>query len=392
MRTLLIVLAMATMIGAAVLLGVDAPVHGQPMLAGCGPSTAQAEGPSKPIPNDPQNRKGWLDEFQVDDAGNKLEVWCIEIAGGVGNSYGYRYIPAGGQPRWIARCAFKGGVNRDTKEPTADANKNTRPDGWSKVTWTSEDDGGGGAGDPKDDDKVAGKKDYDWEYTPGNPGNLKRWETNNGVRINPNNPDFDGPPPQNFGDLFPQPPDNPGQDDDMKEKPGVKVNLHGRVGTNYNYELIGNDLTEFSPTMIYTGDKWSMAVVGVTAATAPVGWSVNFTSTYVTWAYTDASPINLSSAGPVSGFTVTSSVLPGMLYWLSDSADDDLANFGYAGTVPTGGGGGIAEPIVLGSEPAAETSASGASRDYTAPIAAAAGIAGVLATVAGGWYVRRRLS
>ena len=57
---------------------------------------------------------------------------------------------------------------------------------------------------------------------------------------------------------------------------------------------------------------------------------------------------------------------------------------------PPKGGGGIAEPIVLGSDAAAETSAPGSSRDYTAPIAAAAAVAGVLALMAGGWYVRRR--
>ncbi len=62
---------------------------------------------------------------------------------------------------------------------------------------------------------------------------------------------------------------------------------------------------------------------------------------------------------------------------------------------PPSGGGGIAEPIVLGSDSAADTSGSSSgsssARDYTAPIAAAAA-AGALAIAAGGWYVRRRLS
>ncbi|KKK77320.1 hypothetical protein LCGC14_2854810, partial [marine sediment metagenome] len=58
-------------------------------------------------------------------------------------------------------------------------------------------------------------------------------------------------------------------------------------------------------------------------------------------------------------------------------------------TGPTSGGG-IAQPIALGSDSAAETSAPGSSRDYTAPIAAA-GVLGALAVAAGGWYVRRRL-
>ena len=51
-------------------------------------------------------------------------------------------------------------------------------------------------------------------------------------------------------------------------------------------------------------------------------------------------------------------------------------------------GGGIAEPIVGVSDSPA--SSSGSSRDYAAPIAAAAGVAGLLAVAAGGWYVRRR--
>ncbi len=55
---------------------------------------------------------------------------------------------------------------------------------------------------------------------------------------------------------------------------------------------------------------------------------------------------------------------------------------------PPHSGGGIAEPIVLGADSAAETPAPGSSRDYTAPIAAA--VAAALAMTAGGWYVRRR--
>ncbi len=62
------------------------------------------------------------------------------------------------------------------------------------------------------------------------------------------------------------------------------------------------------------------------------------------------------------------------------------------GPDPIISGGGIAKPIVLGADSPAETSASGATRDYTAPIAAAAVAAALLTVAAGGWYVRRRLS
>ena len=55
-------------------------------------------------------------------------------------------------------------------------------------------------------------------------------------------------------------------------------------------------------------------------------------------------------------------------------------------------GGGIAEPIVLGADSPAEASGSSSARDYAAPIAAATGVAALLAVAAGGWYVRRRLS
>jgi len=306
-------------------------VHAQPMLAGCGPGTAAAEGPSQPIPNDPQGRKGWLDEVQTDDAGNILEVWCIEIAGGVGNSYGYRYIPAGGgAPRWIGRCAFEVGQNTDTKEPTGDANQNGIPDGWKKVTWTSEDDAGdGGAGD---DDGQVGTKDWDWEYTVGT-GNLRKWETNNGDRVNPENPDFDGPAPQDFDGLFPAPPpDNPQQSDDMRQEPPVKVKLVSHVGSTWNYELRGNELIQFSHTTVLTNDKWSLAAAGITGAQAPSSWVVTFDSGYVTWTYAGIPPLDLS-ASPVTGFSITSTRPLGLVFWLSDSVDDDLANFGFAGSV-----------------------------------------------------------
>jgi hypothetical protein len=405
MKTLSMILLLAgCVIAAAALSSIDTPAHGQP-LAGCGPGTGAEEGPSTPIPNDPDGLKGWFHRDQEDDAGNRIEVWCIEIAGGVGNSFGYRYIPAGGgTPRWFARCAFVGGVNIPGKEPTGDTNENGQPDGWTKLTHTTEDDGGGGQGDPKDDDQVAGKKDYDWEYNPAN-NNLKRWETNNGVRINPNNPDYDGPAPEHFSGLFAvEPPENPGQDDDMKDEPKVKVKLVSHLGTDWHYGLNGNPLSEFSPTMIYTGDKWSMAVDVVTAATAPVGWSVNFTSSYVTWTYTDATPINLSSAGPLSGFAVTSPQL-GTPYWLSDSADDDLGNFGYAGIVDLTVGG-TTEVLVEGSDaPHGAAENTGSSAPLYAAIASAADgsgasfpyaiLAGSVAAMltliaAGGWYTRRR--
>ncbi len=76
---------------------------------------------------------------------------------------------------------------------------------------------------------------------------------------------------------------------------------------------------------------------------------------------------------------------------LFDPSEDPLNRVAEPGLTVVTGGGGIAEPIVLGSDSAAETSASGA-RDYTAPVAAAAVAAGVLAIAAGGWYVRKRLS
>jgi hypothetical protein len=69
--------------------------------------------------------------------------------------------------------------------------------------------------------------------------------------------------------------------------------------------------------------------------------------------------------------------------------DEECSGCKEGDTCSTTGGGGIAEPIVLGADSAAETSTPDSSRDYTAPIAAA-GVAAVLALAAGGWYVRRR--
>jgi hypothetical protein len=302
-------------------------------LDGCGPDMSQY-GESKPIPGDPDNLKGWFHRSQVDDQGNVIEVWCLELEGGVGNSFGYRYIPKGGTPKWFARCAFVGGVNSPGKESTGDANKNGVPDGWRLLKHTTEDDSGGGATDPDDDDNTVGKADYDWEYDVATD-RLRRWETNNGTRLRPNNPDYDGPAPPKFSDLFAvAPPANPDQQDArMLDEPLLEVLLVSRDDDLWNFGIRGNDLTEFSPVIVAPGDQWSLAAGGVLNAVAPVSWTVAFSSSYVTWAYAGPAAFELSALDGLSGFGIQSSAPEVALFWLSDSADEQGGSFGYAGSV-----------------------------------------------------------
>lgn len=298
----------------------------------CGPNMG---GPSKPIPGDPDKLKGWLQTTQRDDTGAKMELWCVEIAQGVGNSFGYRYVPADGRnPVWWGLCAFVGGQNTHGKGPKEDKNRNGRHDRFTKAKHTTTDDSGGGQNDPRDDDDKPGKKDYDWEFDVATM-TLKRWETNNGKRLRPNAPDSSGPAPERFSNLLAAvPPFNPDQPAaDMHEEALVTLALVDHVGASWNYEVSGNALIEFSPTLVMQGDELSMAVAGVTDANAPAGWSVDFTSTYVTWTYLSSEPLNLSLAS-LTGFGLVSSAHAGQAFWLSGNPADDFAklNFGYDGT------------------------------------------------------------
>ena len=332
--------SLAIILSSSLSLGIEVvnkPVYAwPPRLSSCGPNMAGTYGESRPIPGDPNNAKGWFDEEQVDAAGNKLQVWCIDRNDGVGNSYGLRYVPAGGNPVWLGRCAFKGGNNFDGKEATG-TDKKGNPLGWKKIKWTSEDDGGGGGTDPKDDDGQPGKRDFDWEYHV-ETNTLKRWETKDGKRINPEQPDFEGPPPTDFEDLFADSP-NPEQDDKAKATPIVYVDLFDHAGDFWNYALYGN-LTEFSPTTVYNQDKWSIWVAGVTEIFSPnENWIAELFEDgdidRITWEYIGQEPLIITNSEPLDGFSFNSDQPFGVgtVNWLSDSFDDELANFGYNSTV-----------------------------------------------------------
>ena len=296
---------------------------------GCGPNTKDSLGDPKPIPGDPQGRKGWIIHTQTDDKGNVFEIWCIEIAGGVGNSFGGRYTPKDGTPVWIGRCSFVGGQNTFDKHSTGDTNGNGKPDGWDKISWQTEDDGGGGAGDSTDDDGQPGKKDYHWEYDPIG-GKLKRWETLDGRRINPDKPDYEKPAPGNFDDLS-----LVAAVDTVREPmlmaPAVMFRNDGEpmaVGNDHadviwRYALRSSRLVMHTPTVIMAGDRISIAASGITAAEGPAGWETVVTPGYTTWIYTGTTPINLNEAGNIPGFMVMSAAQPGTARWIAISASLD---------------------------------------------------------------------
>ncbi len=310
--------------------------QGKASLPKCGASTPAALGPAQPVPGDPQGRMGWPLDSQFDDQGNKYEIWCLQLAGGAGNSYGARYIPKVGTPVWIGKCPFVGGRNSHGKNPTSDTNRNGEPDGWAKITWNSEDNGGGGPTDPKDDDKDSGKKDYHWEYDP-RVNVLKRWETNDGRRLHPDSPEYNGPGLSDFGGLLAI--NTPGDltNDDMAESMVAVMYADGvpmpnGPGTLWRYQIAADNLVEHTSTILKFGDRLSVAASGVYLAAAPPSWVIIMTPTYVTWEYRGPD-LNLSTSVPITGFQISSTAPSGTMNWIAYSAASN-GTFDMDGSLP----------------------------------------------------------
>lgn len=95
-------------------------------------------------------------EKQKDEAGNLVELWCVD------NSYfGKRYVPLGDTTKavWVGKCAFPGGKNMEDKCTPPEKGKITT---WEKLSWTNS---------TKD-----GKQDWHYEYDVAND-KLKIWKT-----------------------------------------------------------------------------------------------------------------------------------------------------------------------------------------------------------------------
>jgi hypothetical protein len=99
--------------------------------------------------------KDKLVEEEVDEKGNKVELWCID-----GTWFGKRYAPKGGTAVWVGKCAFPGGRNGQDK-CSPDANKNGKPDEWEKISWTNV------------EPPPNGTHDWDYEYTAKGPNKGK---------------------------------------------------------------------------------------------------------------------------------------------------------------------------------------------------------------------------
>jgi len=268
----------------------------------------------EPIKDDPDRLKGWLLkgylEGPKDEEGNELQVWYA-LGENAENSFGLRYAPASGNPVWIGKCAFE--YNTYFKE-SDDKGKDAKPDKWKRVRWYSTAKSGGTG------------KGCEWEYDI-ETNKLQGWETENGER---QEHIYNKKAPKNFKEL----PSISEQSSYVRVDPGVKVKLRKNKDNIWEYELSGNSmLYNKTPTMVYNGDKWSIAVGGVTDVEAPKGWESKESDGYVTWTYTGEDELNLSSKS-VKGFKISStSKTWDWVHWHSDSKEDNKINFGFAGKV-----------------------------------------------------------
>lgn len=136
------------------------------------PKDGDANGDGKP---------DWFLEEQIDAKGNKVQIWCLDKAGG---QFGQRYVPKNGNPVWAGACLFVGGVNRQSKC------KNPITGEWEKLDWLNVDD------NTDDDPATQGRDDWFWLYDiPQNK--LLTVKTLNGRPVNQRI----SPPPENFGDI-----------------------------------------------------------------------------------------------------------------------------------------------------------------------------------------------
>jgi hypothetical protein len=84
---------------------------------------------------------GWLVTNEVDDSGNKIELWCLQPGNGhSGPDFGVLYRPKGGTPVWTGACVFPEGKNHMNKKFVdvsggPNGEPNGIPDLFTKITW-----------------------------------------------------------------------------------------------------------------------------------------------------------------------------------------------------------------------------------------------------------------
>ncbi|MEW6382022.1 MAG: cohesin domain-containing protein [bacterium] len=130
----------------------------------------------------------WLIDRETDRQGNQVEVWCLDLGAagpGGGDSFGYRYIPQGGTPVWVGKCAFNGGINRYSKSMDPNTGQ------WKGLQWKNWDDSS------TDGEGTPGVID-DWFWTYDIP---QRKLTTKKTHDNRTIAQQDGNAPVDFGDI-----------------------------------------------------------------------------------------------------------------------------------------------------------------------------------------------
>jgi hypothetical protein len=109
------------------------------LASDCPPSVAKF-GPPKPVPGK-AGEMGWLLEEEVDQAGNKLQTWCLQALAGKhgGPDFGSLWKPTGAADEdavWVGACTFPQGRNQPNKG-FAERNNDGVPDLFTTLTWVN---------------------------------------------------------------------------------------------------------------------------------------------------------------------------------------------------------------------------------------------------------------
>jgi hypothetical protein len=84
---------------------------------------------------------GWCVNTNTDDAGNRIETWCLKEGNGHhGPDFGILWRPATGTPLWVGACLFPGGINSPNANFSDESGgpagqPNGKPDQFTAVTW-----------------------------------------------------------------------------------------------------------------------------------------------------------------------------------------------------------------------------------------------------------------
>jgi hypothetical protein len=311
-----------------------------------------AAGAPAPVPGVP-GETGWLLNTEVDDAGNKIELWCLQPGNGHGGpDFGVLYRPKTGAPVWTGACVFPEGRNHLNKQFVdtsggPNGEPNGKPDIFSKITYYNVEYYSGGTNawtgtndweyslDPATGKLIIGKSTGRWVKVPGG----YQWGRSNVVY------ETNSAAPGGFGGLkF--------GSNQITASIGVNgraLESYGAVFSNttsgrWEYALRANAFEPASPdtnsSSIYTSfltpadsftigavDITTPQVTGLAALPAYGAWTVaRFDGSFVTYRPTTTAQFPFGAY--ISGFVFYSQGTQGEVFWDLASPNEQFSSSG----------------------------------------------------------------